>query len=64
VECHAAQGDQWRGSHHALAMQKPTDTTVVGDFVGARPEQLGVHTVFSRFGGKFIVHTDNGVGGS
>src|SRR5262252_2509159 len=30
--CHAAQVNAWRGSHHALAMQKAEDGTVLGDF--------------------------------
>jgi hypothetical protein len=62
--CHAAQVDQWKGSHHALAMQKPTAATVLADFSGGRLEHLGVATTFSRSGQKFLVHTDNRDGGS
>src|SRR5208283_5324260 len=57
--CHAAQMDQWKGSHHALAMQKPADATVLGDFAGARLEHFGVVSTFSRSGDKFLVRTDN-----
>ncbi|MGK3936769.1 multiheme c-type cytochrome, partial [Enterococcus faecium] len=34
-ECHAAEYDSWKGSHHALAMQEANASTVVGDFDGA-----------------------------
>ncbi len=45
-------------------MQKPTDATVLGDFAGARLEHFGVVTTFSRSDDKFLVHTENGSGGS
>ena len=61
-ECHAAQTALWRRSHHALAMQKATDATVLGDFADARFEHFGVKTSFSRSGDKFIVRTDGADG--
>ena len=56
--CHTVQFDAWKGSHHALAMQKAADTTVLGDFSGASLEHFGVTTTFLRDGDKFIVRTD------
>jgi predicted CXXCH cytochrome family protein len=56
--CHSAETERWRGSHHALAMQKATETTVLGDFANARFEHLGVVTTFSRSGDKFMVNTE------
>lgn len=56
--CHAAQAERWRLSHHALAMQKATATSVLGDFNGARLAHFGAVTTFSRAGDKFIVHAD------
>ncbi len=29
--CHAAETERWKGSHHALAMQKVSAATVLGD---------------------------------
>ena len=57
-ECHAAQAEMWRGSHHALAMQKATQATVLGDFANARFEHFGVVTTFFRDGDKFLVRTE------
>ena len=56
--CHAAETEAWSGSHHALAMQKPTDAAVLGDFADARSEHFGVITTFSRSGAKFLVRTE------
>jgi hypothetical protein len=56
--CHTAQFDAWKGSHHALAMQKATETTVLGDFAGAKLEHFGVTTTFFRNGDNLMVRTD------
>ncbi len=56
--CHVAQLEAWRGSHHALAMQKATQATVLGDFAGAQLKHFGVTTTFFRDGDKFMVRTD------
>ncbi len=58
AQCHQAAAEQWRGSHHDLAMQPPTDTTVVGDFNATRFTYAGVTSTFSRRDGKFTVRTD------
>jgi hypothetical protein len=57
-DCHTAQFDAWKGSHHALAMQKAAETTVLGDFADTRLEHFGVATSFSRDGDRFMVRTD------
>src|SRR5712671_3753895 len=60
--CHAAETERWKGSHHALAMQKVSAATVLGDFAYARVEHFGVVTTFSRSGDKFMVRTDGSDG--
>ena len=35
-ECHADETRRWRGSHHDLAMQEPSEKTVLGDFDDAQ----------------------------
>jgi Tfp pilus assembly protein PilF len=56
--CHAAETERWAGSHHALAIQKATSASVLGDFAGARLDHFGVVTSFSRSDDKFMVRTD------
>jgi predicted CXXCH cytochrome family protein len=58
AECHAAEAAFWGKSHHALAMQKATVATVLGDFANSRFEHFGVITTFSRSGDKFMARTD------
>ena len=55
--CHAAETESWKGSHHALAMQKATEGTVLGNFSNEPFEHLGVVTTFSRAGDKFRLRT-------
>src|SRR3954451_11058284 len=56
--CHAEAAAAWRGSHHALAMQKATPATVLGDFSGVAFEHFGVTSTFHRDGNRFLVRTD------
>jgi Cytochrome c554 and c-prime len=56
--CHAPQAQLWKGSHHALAMQKAGEKTVLGEFAGTRVEHFGMTTSFSRSGDKFLVRTE------
>ena len=58
VECHAAQGERWRQSMHARAMETPTPDSVKAPFAGERFSLHGVTSTFSRSGNRFIVHTD------
>jgi len=58
AECHAQEAERWKTSHHALAMQKASAATVLGDFAHATLTHHGVTAVFSRDGDKFIVRTE------
>lgn len=57
-DCHKQEHEAWLGSHHQLAMQKPTANTVLGDFNNASFSQNGVTTTFKKQGERFIVNTD------
>jgi tetratricopeptide (TPR) repeat protein len=56
--CHADEYARWRTSQHALAMQVASESTVLGDFSGARFSKDGVTSEFFRRDGKFMVRTD------
>ena len=56
--CHQTEAQLWKTSHHALAMETATPTTVLGDFSGVSVENFGVVSTFSRVGDKFMVRTD------
>ena len=56
--CHAKEAEAWRGSHHDLAMQAPTDRTVLGDFKRAKFSHQGVVSTFFKRGDVFYVNTD------
>jgi tetratricopeptide (TPR) repeat protein len=56
--CHMPEAERWKGSHHALAMQPATTTTVLGDFGDTKFEHFGVTTIFFRDGDRFMVRTD------
>ena len=62
AECHKAEYDRWRGSHHDLAMDEANDATVLGNFDDAVFEYFGVTSRFYRQDGRFMVHTQ-GPGG-
>ncbi len=57
-DCHAEAYEQWRGSHHDLAMQLPTAETVLGDFDNRTFDYNGITTRFTREGVNYFVHTD------
>jgi Tfp pilus assembly protein PilF len=57
-DCHAQEYSNWQGSHHDLAMQLPTQESVLGNFGNAVFEHNGISTRFSRKDDKFIVRTD------
>ncbi len=56
--CHQQEYENWRGSHHDLAMQLPSGDTVLGDFDNAEFTYNGVTTRFYRDGDTFMVRTD------
>ena len=49
-----------KGSHHARAMQTASDTTVLGNFDGARFVHAVTSTFFKR-DGKYLVRTEGGM---
>ena len=61
-ECHEAEFNAWRGSHHDLAMQPADESTVLGDFGDVTFEHRGVTTRFFRRGGAFMVETQGADG--
>ncbi len=56
--CHEHELKLWKGSHHQLAMQPATDSTVLGDFSGVSLAHGRVVSRFFRVGSKFAVRTD------
>jgi predicted CXXCH cytochrome family protein len=60
--CHAKEFEAWRGSHHDLAMQHASDTSVLGDFGGRKFTYAGVTSTFFKRDGKFYVNTDGADG--
>jgi predicted CXXCH cytochrome family protein len=60
--CHDAEAALWAGSHHALAMQRATEATVLGDFDSAEIEYAGKTTTFYREGDAFMARTEGADG--
>lgn len=58
VECHQTQGDLFHGSHHDLAMDVASDSTVLGDFSDRTIRAHNVESRFFRDGSRFMVHTE------
>jgi tetratricopeptide (TPR) repeat protein/cytochrome c1 len=58
ANCHEHENSRWRGSHHQLAMQPASDSTVLGDFNRASFHNADITSTFSRRGSKFMVRTD------
>jgi len=61
-ECHKPELEEWRGSHHDLAMQVADASTVLGDFGDATFLQFGVSSRFFKRGDRFFVHTEGADG--
>src|SRR5687768_11379287 len=55
---HAQEDRMWQGSHHDLAMQEATETTVLGEFEGATLTHFGTTSTFFRKDKRFFVRTD------
>ena len=62
AKCHEHENTLWNGSHHQLAMQPATDSTVLGNFNHASFDNGGVASNFYRTGSKFMVRTDGADG--
>jgi len=58
AHCHEKESVAWHDSQHALAMQSPTEQSVLGDFNDASFENYGVTSTFFRRDGKFVIRTD------
>jgi Flp pilus assembly protein TadD len=58
ADCHQAEANLWKGSHHQLAMQPATDATVLGDFNNTSFTNGKVKSIFFKRLGKFLVRTD------
>jgi Tfp pilus assembly protein PilF len=56
--CHANEAGEWSHSHHALAMQRSDDKTVLGNFNNARFTNDGVTSSFYKKDGSYYVRTD------
>ncbi len=56
--CHAAESKKWQGSHHDLAMQVATESTVLADFNDATIVHHGITSRMYRDGDRFMVHTE------
>ncbi len=57
-ECHAKEQAAWSGSQHDRAMQVASETSMLGDFSGAKFTYAGVTSTFFRRDGKYFVNTD------
>ncbi len=62
AECHRAESEAWKASHHALAMQHANDRTVRGNFDNATFVYNGITSTFFRRDGKHFVRTDGADG--
>jgi Tfp pilus assembly protein PilF len=58
AECHAEQVQAWQTSHHAQAMEVASDSSVLGNFSGAKFTKDGATSSFFKKDGKFYVHTE------
>ncbi|WP_372801271.1 tetratricopeptide repeat protein [Lutibacter sp.] len=55
--CHEKEYKDWLGSDHQLAMQLPTDSTVLGDFNNSKYTIYGVTSTFLKQDDSFIINT-------
>jgi tetratricopeptide (TPR) repeat protein len=56
--CHQQEHQEWKGSHHDLAMQEASASTVLADFNSTEFESNGVKSRFFRKGEQFFVNTE------
>ena len=57
ADCHKPEYDDWIGSDHQLAMQLPTDETVLGNFNNTKHIAYGVTSKFFKRDSLFFVNT-------
>lgn len=58
AECHQGELHKFTDSHHDLAMDRATESSVLGDFGDVSLEHHGVTSRMFRKEGKFFVHTE------
>jgi predicted CXXCH cytochrome family protein len=58
AQCHAEAMQEWEGSHHDRAMEKPTAETVEGDFSGVTFTKEGITSRFFKKDGDYYIHTE------
>ena len=58
ASCHQREFQSWRDSHHDMAMNEASESTVAGDFDNAKLEYYGTTSRFFKKGNKFYVRTD------
>ena len=56
--CHQEELKLWRKSHHELAMQPASDSTVLGNFANVTVTNAGTTSRFFRAAGNFFVRTE------
>lgn len=56
-QCHAEQYQQWQQSHHAKAMQLPTEASVLGDFNNVQLNFHGIASRLYRDDGRYVIET-------
>jgi hypothetical protein len=54
ASCHQNEAELWRTSHHKLAMDHATDSSVLGDFSGVVFTYYGVNSRFFRKGSSSL----------
>ncbi|MEE4235996.1 MAG: multiheme c-type cytochrome [Anderseniella sp.] len=62
TDCHKGQSGKWARSHHALAWQWPSSSTVLGDFDNASFEHQGIKSRFTSSERRYFVETDGSDG--
>ena len=55
--CHVKENNEWMQSHHFMAMQPASDSTVTGNFNNASFTADGVTSKFFKKDGKFFINT-------
>ncbi|MEH6347197.1 MAG: multiheme c-type cytochrome [Bermanella sp.] len=63
-QCHQAEFNLWKGSHHELAMNKATEQSVLGDFGNIKVTYQNRMAHFFKADKQFFVTTDNALGQS
>jgi tetratricopeptide (TPR) repeat protein len=60
--CHVKEHQQWKSSHHDLAMQEATEKTILGYFSNVIFSKSGIDSRFYKIKDRFMVNTDGADG--